>query len=108
VSKILTFLGSSQKDLKEFPKKALHDAGTELRRVQNGLEPTDWKPMPTVGAGVCEVRIRQDGAFRVFYIATLADSVYVIHAFQKKTPKTRKLDLELGQTRYKQLMRDKK
>jgi phage-related protein len=106
--KALTFLGSSLKDLKQFLRDALHDAGTELRRVQSGLKPKNWKPMPSVGAGVCEVRIKQGSAFRIFYIATLADSVYVIHAFQKKAQKTAKPDLELGQTRFRQLMRDKK
>jgi phage-related protein len=107
VSKQITFLGSSLKDIKAFPEEARKTAGTELRRVQDGDDPTDWKPMNTVGQGVKEVRIKEGGAFRVFYLAQLEESIYVIHAFQKKSGKTSKPDMELGQTRFKQLMRGK-
>jgi phage-related protein len=60
----------------------------------------------TVGPGVREIRIRDAaGAFRVIYIATLADAVYVLHAFQKKAQATSKRDLNLAMARFKQLMR---
>ena len=62
--------------------------------------------MKTVGPGVREIRIRDAvGAFRVIYIATLADAVYVLHAFQKKTEATLKRDVALATTRFKELMR---
>jgi phage-related protein len=70
-----------------------------LFRVQNGLAPSDWKPMASVGPGVNEVRIRGGRDFRVFYVAVLADAVYVLHAFEKKTQKTRAADIELGRKR---------
>jgi phage-related protein len=58
--------------------------------------------MPTIGAGACEIRVRDPaGAFRVIYVATFADAVYVLHAFQKKTPKTGRADLELARQRYR-------
>lgn len=60
--------------------------------------------MKTVGAGVREVRVRVGGQFRVFfYVTTIGNAVYVLHAFQKKTQKTRANDLALGQQRYKQI-----
>jgi phage-related protein len=61
--------------------------------------------MSTIGAGVREIRLRDaTGAFRVIYIATLADAVYVLHAFAKKTPATSKRDLDLATIRFRELM----
>ena len=61
------------------------------------MEPLDWKPMKTVGAVVREIRIREaSGAFRVIYLATLADRVLVLHAFQKKAQATPKKHIDLA------------
>jgi phage-related protein len=69
--KPLSFLGSSLDDLRAFPETARREAGHQLDQVQRGLDSEDWKPMPSVGTGVREVRIRdQAGAFRVIYLAT--------------------------------------
>jgi len=74
--------------------------------VQRGLEPDDWKPMPSVGPGVREVRVRDDtGAFRVIYTATRPEAVYVLHAFQKKTQQTARRDLDLARARLRDLTR---
>ncbi len=106
--KPLSFLGSSLDDLRAFPGAARREAGHRLDQVQRGLEPEDWKPMPAVGSGVREVRIRdQAGAFRVIYIATRPEAVYVLHAFQKKTQATAKRDLELAEARLKELTRSR-
>jgi phage-related protein len=73
--------------------------------VQVGREPSDWKPMPEVGAGAgaCEMRVRDEaGAFRVIYAAKLADAIYVLHAFQKKAQKTAQADLDLAERRYRE------
>lgn len=94
--KPLILLGSSRRDLRAFPELPRRLAGFQLRRVQQGLDPDDWKPMPTVGPGVREIRIHIEGARRVFYVATLADAIYVLHAFEKKSQKTTKHDLEMA------------
>ena len=100
--KALHWVGTSLEDLRAFPASARVEAGTDLRLVQQGAEPRDWKPMPEVGRGVREIRNRtRDGAFRVFYVVESATDVYVLHAFQKKTQKTAKADLELARRRYK-------
>jgi phage-related protein len=101
--KSLEFVGSSLDDLKEFPAEARRAAGFELGFVQQGLDPSDWKPMNEVGAGVREIRIHVLGEWRVLYVAKFAKAVYVLHAFQKKTQKTRKEDIELARTRYRQI-----
>ena len=65
--------------------------GTELMFVQMGSEPGNWKPMNDIGAGVKEIRVKIAGnAYRTIYIATLADAIYVLHCFQKKTQKNAK------------------
>ncbi len=104
--KLLRFVGDSLKCLREFPEDAKQDAGYQLDKVQRGEQPTDFKPMPTIGKGVEELRIREaSGAYRVIYTARLPDAVYVLHAFQKKTQTTAKRDIELAKSRYAELTR---
>ena len=102
--KPLHFLGSSLDDLRAFPDEARRDAGFNLDFVQRGLDPLDWKPLKAVGAGVKEIRVRDAvGAFRVIYLATRPQGVYVLHCFQKKTRKTRKADIDLAASRLRQI-----
>jgi phage-related protein len=104
--KPISFLGSSRLDIRGFPDDARRQIGIQLDRLQRGLDPKDWKPMKTVGPNVRELRVREpSGAFRVIYIATFDDAVYVLHAFQKKTEATSKLDLERASKRFKELVR---
>lgn len=100
--KSLHFMGSSHSDLKSFPDEARRDAGFNLDFVQRGLSPENWKAMKTVGAGVNEIRVRDaTGAYRVIYLATRPEAVYVLHCFQKKTEKTSQHDIDLAKTRFK-------
>jgi phage-related protein len=99
------FLGDSLRQIRNFPDRVQKEAGVELHKVQQGIEPNDWKPMNSIGAGVMELRIHDDtGAFRLLYIAKFLDAVYVLHAFQKKSQKTAKPDLDLAAARLKQLI----
>ena len=102
--KPLGFLGSSRDDLTAMPAGVRHDIGVELMRVQFGGNPVDFKPMPTVGAGAYEIRVRDaSGAFRAIYVAKFEAAVYVLHAFQKKTHRTAKVDIDLARVRYKMI-----
>jgi len=101
--KPLYFVGSALEDLRDFPRAPRRNAGYQLDRVQFGLEPSDWKPMPTVGRGVREIRIHHEGQYRVIYVAKFDDAVYVLHAFQKKTQKTRKQDIEIARRRFQEI-----
>ena len=101
--KPIFWLGSSKQDIADFPTEARRKAGFQLRAVQKGQSPLDFKPMSTVGQGVEEIRIRTENAYRVFYVARFSEAIYVLHAFQKKTQKTAKKDIKIGQQRYKQL-----
>ena len=101
--KPLNFMGSSLDDLRNFPEEARKAAGFELCAVQRGLEPSDWKPMPSIGRGVKEIRIHILGEWRVIYIAKFEDAVHVLHSFQKKSRKTNQHDIEIARMRYKQI-----
>ncbi|MBI2318317.1 MAG: type II toxin-antitoxin system RelE/ParE family toxin [Betaproteobacteria bacterium] len=101
--KNVRFVGSSKEDMSAFPTAARLRAGHELFMVQAGREPSDWKPLPEVGSGACEIRIRDEaGAFRVIYVAKFADAIYVLHAFRKKAQKTAQVDLDLAERRYRE------
>jgi phage-related protein len=90
--------------LASFPETARRRAGYELFMVQIGREPADFKPLPRVGSGVYEIRVRDEvGAFRVIYVAKFEDAVYVLHAFQKRTRRTSHADLELAAVRCKSI-----
>ena len=100
--KAVSFVGSAREDLAAFPETARRTAGYELFMVQAGRDPSDFKPMPDVGPGVYEIRVRERaGTFRVIYVARFDEAVYVLHAFQKKTPKTSRLDIEVAKRRYR-------
>ena len=103
--KPVDFCGDALDALRGFPESARRQAGYQIDKVQHGEEPDDWKPMKTIGAGVREIRIREEaGAFRVLYLAKLADAVYILHCFQKKTEQTSERDIDLARKRYKELM----
>lgn len=102
--KPVVFLGDSLDVIRAFPEQARRQAGFELRQVQHGLDPSNWKPMKGIGAGVREIRVRDTtGAFRVLYIASYGDAVYVLHAFQKKTQKTATRELDVAVLRLRLL-----
>jgi len=107
--KAVVFIGDSLKCLRDFPEDARHDAGYQLDKVQRGEQPDDFNPMPSIGKGVEEIRIWDDsGAYRVIYTARIADAVYVLHAFQKKTQATSKRDIDTAKARLVHLMRMQK
>lgn len=101
--KPMKFVGSSLDDLRGFPDEARRIAGFELRAIQNGFEPRDWKPVHSVGTGAKEIRIHVLGEWRVIYVAKFNEAVYVLHAFQKKTQKTSRRDIELASKRFRQI-----
>jgi len=101
--KTIIFIGDSRESIREFPESARRAMGSQLLRIQNGLDPLDWKPMKAVGAGVREVRVHTDGEFRAFYVTHIGNVLYVLHAFRKKTQKTSLKDITLVRLRFKQI-----
>ncbi len=106
--KPVVWLGDSRARVRDFPADARRVAGHELDRIQDGREPADWKPMPSVGLGVKEMRVWTGDAFRLLYLARFAEAVYVLHAFQKKSEKTAQSDIELARRRFRALIEERR
>ena len=98
------WFGTTRDDVKAFPADARRVVGFQLRRVQQGRDPNDWKPMNDIGHGVREIRIGTGIEHRVFYLAKFPEAVYVLHAFQKRSRKTPKRELQLARDRFRDLL----
>jgi phage-related protein len=106
--KRIQWLGTSLNTVRSFPESVRKLVGQELRFVQTGSMPADFKPMTTVGAGAYEIRVRSGNQYRVIYVAKFAESIYVLHSFIKTTPKTSKPDLDMAKAQYAILLKERK
>jgi phage-related protein len=104
IPKPVIWLGDSRKAVQGFSEAAKHQAGIELFAVQLGANPTDWKPMRSIGAGANEIRVHTENEYRVIYVAKFEEAVYVLHAFTKKTHETSLHDVRLAQRRYRDMI----
>ena len=106
--KPIRWLGDSLNRVRKFSPEAQRLVGTELRHVQEGEMPADWKPIRTVGPGVNEIRVHAESEYRALYVAKFAESVYVLHAFEKQARKTPKHDIDLAEKRYRDLIAERR
>ena len=101
--KTVNFLGDTRSVIRGFPGSVKTKLGGQIFLVQIGADPDDWKPMPSIGMGVREIRIRDiGGAYRVIYVTNLGPQVVVLNAFVKKTQATPKREIELARRRLKE------
>lgn len=120
IAKPVHWIGSSRKDLREFPEEVRSTVGVALYEAQIGRKPDDAKPLKGFGgAGVLEVVASEDGdAYRAVYTVRFAEVIYVLHCFQKKsksgiaTPKSEmdlvRSRLKLAEEEYKKWLANKK
>lgn len=104
------FHPSARATLQDFPIEVRRELGKAIYDLQKGhkLAMPLSKPIVSVGKGVEELRVKDSsGAYRVFYFARMASAILVFHAFQKKTQKTPKHEIELGRKRLKELLDEK-
>ena len=106
--KPVRWLGDSLNRVREFPRGARQAVGTELHYVQEGEMPSDWKVMRSVGYGLNEIRVHPGDEYRALYVAKFAESVYVLHVFEKKTRKTPTSDIDLASKRYRDLIAERR
>ena len=106
--KPLIFVGTTRNDIREFGKKASVAIGTELLAVQLGSEPTDWKPISTIGAGVKEIRTHDGKEYRTIYVAKFSEAIYVLHSFVKKSRATPKKDIQIAKERFNYITQQRK
>ena len=99
--KPIFWLGDSKNVIRGWPVATRKRAGEELFRLQIGSEPLHWRSMKSVGRGVREIKISEGGEHRVFYLMRRSEGILVLHAFEKKTRRTAKSDIDLGKQRLK-------
>ncbi len=105
--KKLTWLADSRSNVKSFPAGVQDDIGYALYAAQLGEMSAKAKPLHGLGGGVMEIAANDEsGTYRAVYTVSIGDSIYVIHAFQKKSKAgiaTPKSEIEVVQQRLKQL-----
>jgi phage-related protein len=99
--KPIVWLGNSLDVVRDWPMATRKRAGEELYRLQIGSEPLHWRGIKSVGRGVREIKISESGEHRVFYVVRRDEGIVVLHAFEKKTQRTAKSDIDLGKKRLK-------
>jgi len=102
--KHIEFYGKTLKIIKDFAVPVRHEIGHALERVQRGLEPLDWKPVPVVGKGVREIRVQERGQYRVIYVAKYKNTIHVLHVFRKKTRKTGSQDIKAARVALREIL----
>lgn len=103
--------GLKEQIKKAWPEQVRKDAGFELGRVQQGLDPNHFREMPSIGAGVREIKVQDENKsqYRLIYVAKFEEAIYVIHVITKKTTeKTDKDDIEISKKRYKEIVESRK
>lgn len=105
--KRIIWIGNTYQTILSFPKGAKQITGYNLDRVQRGLEPSDWKPMTSVGKGVKEIRIHTQNEYRVIYTANFEEGIYILHALIKKTQKTSQKDIDIAKQRFKEVINNR-
>ena len=101
--KELIWIGNSLRRLREFPDVARQIAGRQLRHIQEGKEPVDWRAMSSIGAGVKEIRIHRPNEYRVIYVSQFPEAIFILHAFEKKTQQTAKHDIQVARLGYAEI-----
>lgn len=110
VEKPLHWMGSALKEVRRFPAEVRRTVGFALGAAQFGGKHPAAKPWKGKGPGVLEIVKDFDGdTFRAVYTLRFVRAVYVLHAFQKKSPhgiKTRQADIDLVHERLKMAEKD--
>jgi phage-related protein len=94
--------GDSREVLKGFPEGVRQNFGFELWQLQLGERPSDYRPLPSIGAGVYELRDQDQRAwYRVVYLSRTNNVIYVLHCFEKKSREMPRKDFEKAKQRFK-------
>ena len=105
---MIIVLEPCRRELQRFPASVRADLADALARLDEGhtLSMPLSRPMPSIGSGVHELRLRdRSGAYRTIYAVVRGGTVYVVHAFKKTTRATAKRNIELACRRLKELNR---
>jgi phage-related protein len=96
--------GNSREILQRFPDRARQNLGFELWRLQLGEKPIDYRPLPSLGMGVFELREQDErGWYRIIYLSRVRDAIHVLHCFEKKSREMPRKDFEIAKRRFKEV-----
>ena len=94
--------GDSKDAISSFPDEVRQNLGFQLRLLQQGEQPTDYRPMFSIGQGVFELRDQDMRSwYRVIYLARIRDVVHVLHCFEKKSRETPQKEIKIARQRLK-------
>lgn len=96
-----------QKEIEEFPEEIREDLADMLARLDVGvmLSMPISRPMPSVGRGVHELRLKdRSGIYRVIYIFVKQSDIWLVHAFKKKTQQTPQKNIDLAKKRIREIL----
>jgi len=110
---VIAWEGDSKEVLSSFPEAAKHNLGFDLRLLQQGHQPTDYRPMSSTGPGVYELRDQDERAwYRVIYLSKVRDVIHVLHCFEKRSRETPMKEINTARQRLKavraRMVEDKK
>ena len=97
---------SLREEVRQWPAEVREEIGGQLNKVEYGGDPDDFKPMKTIGMGVNEIRVTDEGnnKYRLIYVAKFEEAIYVLHVIsKKKTQKTPQSDIDIASVRYARL-----
>lgn len=96
--------GDSREILQLFPDGVRQNFGFEPWQLQQGERPSDYRPLPSIGTGVFELRDQDERAwYRVVCLSRIKDVIYVLHCFEKKSREMPRRDFETARRRLKAL-----
>lgn len=94
--------GDSREVISSFPDDAKHNLGFDLRLLQQGQQPRDFRAMSSIGPGVFELRDQDERAwYRVIYLSRVRDVIHVLHCFEKRSRQTPKKEINVARQRLK-------
>jgi phage-related protein len=94
--------GDSREVLQSFPDGVRQNLGFQLWQLQQGERPADYRPLPSIGTGVFELRDQDERAwYRVIYLSRIEDVIYVLHCFEKKSREMPRRDFETARRRFR-------
>lgn len=110
---VIAWEGDSREVISSFPDAAKYNFGFDLRLLQQGQQPTDYRPMSSIGPGVFELRDQDERAwYRVIYLSRSHDTIHVLHCFEKRSRETPMKEINTARQRLKavraRMMRGKK
>jgi phage-related protein len=100
------FIRRSQSAIRGFPFEVRKAIGWQLQKVQAGQESDDWKPMSIIGVGVKEIRIHKLNEYRVIYVEKFSEAIYVLHAFEKKTSRMSRINVQIARMAYAEIKKN--